>query len=656
MRRGRRRRLPGDVLRRALGRAGRLPAARRPAERPRPLVLRHRRHQAGPPAQGPGAAADGDVRRAADRAAGRPAAVAHRRHRRRRRAAVAAGRRRVRTPGGARARLRRRSRRAPTTEPAPVSHCGQCRWSDALHAAVARAGRRPLLVAGMRGDHRARAASPRGIPTLEALAAATPERAAAARHRRPRATRLLQQARLQVRERDDRPAAVRAARPGAGPWAAAAARARARATSTSTSRATRGPTDGAGREYLAGLWDRGGRVHRRSGRTTPTRRDAADARPARRLTRRLRRRPGHARLPLRGLRETALKRLTGRHGTREAELDQLLRDERFVDLYAVVRQGAADQQGRRTRSRSSRSSTGATPAPPATRAWPTRCRSVVEYERWSWSTATTAILDDIRRYNRGRRPLDPRPARVAGAAAGRARAAARTLPRAAGARTARPARPVRRGGGRGRARRPAQGRRAPAARRPRRLAPARGAPGVVGLLPAQGPRRRGARRRRRGARRAVRADRRRRRQAVEAVALRVPAAGHQGQRGQAQAAGRRHPGGGRRGPRDGRRRRVAGAQGRPQPAGTDARAVWGRRSRRRSRCCGVDRARGGAGARRRVAARARPARAPGAAAGCRRCRGSSRSTRSSGSGSRSTARCSPSRARPASGKTTRARR
>ena len=35
----------------------------------------------------------------------------------------------------------------------------------------------------------------------------------------------------------------------------------------------------------------------------------------------------------------AMKRLASRHGSHEAELDQLLRGERFVDLYAVIRQG-----------------------------------------------------------------------------------------------------------------------------------------------------------------------------------------------------------------------------------------------------------------------------------------------------------------------------
>src|SRR5439155_22127824 len=35
----------------------------------------------------------------------------------------------------------------------------------------------------------------------------------------------------------------------------------------------------------------------------------------------------------------ALRRLASRHATRERELDVLLRGERFIDLYAVVRQG-----------------------------------------------------------------------------------------------------------------------------------------------------------------------------------------------------------------------------------------------------------------------------------------------------------------------------
>src|SRR5262245_5347832 len=53
---------------------------------------------------------------------------------------------------------------------------------------------------------------------------------------------------------------------------------------------------------------------------------------------------------------SALKRLMGRYATREDELDRMLRAERFVDLYAVVRQGLRASV-ERTQSRSSRCST-----------------------------------------------------------------------------------------------------------------------------------------------------------------------------------------------------------------------------------------------------------------------------------------------------------
>ena len=63
------------------------------------------------------------------------------------------------------------------------------------------------------------------------------------------------------------------------------------------------------------------------------------------LTRRLARRPGRMHVyHYAAYEETALKRLTGRHGIREAELDQLLRGERFVDLYRRRAAGDADQQ------------------------------------------------------------------------------------------------------------------------------------------------------------------------------------------------------------------------------------------------------------------------------------------------------------------------
>ena len=99
---------------------------------------------------------------------------------------------------------------------------------------------------------------------------------------------------------------------------------------------------------------------------------------------------------------TALKRLVGQHATREAELDQLLRHEVFVDLYAVVRQGVRISKGSYSIKKleefywgHTRSSDGAGVADGLS--------SVVEYERWlagrDDGAADQSILDDIRRYN-----------------------------------------------------------------------------------------------------------------------------------------------------------------------------------------------------------------------------------------------------------------
>lgn len=90
---------------------------------------------------------------------------------------------------------------------------------------------------------------------------------------------------------------------------------------------------------------------------------------------------------------TALKRLAMKYATREAELDQLLRDKRFVDLYAVVRQGI-------------RASTESYSLKDLEKIyWGKRegevtnaGDSIVEYERWR-ELGDQAILDAIERYN-----------------------------------------------------------------------------------------------------------------------------------------------------------------------------------------------------------------------------------------------------------------
>ncbi len=90
---------------------------------------------------------------------------------------------------------------------------------------------------------------------------------------------------------------------------------------------------------------------------------------------------------------TALKRLAGRYSTRVEELDQLLRTEVFVDLYAVVRQSLRISQP-------SYSIKKLEPFYGMTRNTDVRRGddSIVQFEEWLMSGDDT-ILEDIRRYN-----------------------------------------------------------------------------------------------------------------------------------------------------------------------------------------------------------------------------------------------------------------
>jgi predicted RecB family nuclease len=283
------------------------------------------------------------------------------------------------------------------TESARVQHCGQCRWKE--RCAQEWLDRDDLIqVAGMRADHRA-ALIDLGIPTLRALAGSSEDELAGAL---PTATRrrLLQQARLQLAERQTGVAQheLLDPEPGRGlqmlpepddgdvyldfegdPWA----------------------EGGAGREYLAGIWTRQGDFvefwahdFAQEGRLTTELLDW--------LTDRWARFPGMHVYHYAPYETTALKRLVGQHATREAELDQLLRHEVFVDLYAVVRQGVRISKGSYSIKKleefywgHTRSSDGAGVADGLS--------SVVEYERWlagrDDGDADQTILDDIRRYN-----------------------------------------------------------------------------------------------------------------------------------------------------------------------------------------------------------------------------------------------------------------
>ena len=233
----------------------------------------------------------------------------------------------------ARARLRAAVTSPTETEPVPVQHCSQCRWLARCQGRW-RADDDLSLVAFMRADHRERLRE-QGVRTVGQLAAADPLSlngiGSGTRER------LVQQAALQVRERETRTphyellgpeprrGLLRLPPPSAGdvyldfegdPWA----------------------DGGEGRDYLAGLGDRAGAFTALWAHDPGAERelviDLVDD-----LTARWRAAPDMHVYHYAPYETTALKRMTARHGVRETELDQLLRAERFVDLYAVVRQG-----------------------------------------------------------------------------------------------------------------------------------------------------------------------------------------------------------------------------------------------------------------------------------------------------------------------------
>jgi predicted RecB family nuclease len=294
----------------------------------------------------------------------------------------------------ARSRLRQAVEARPATQPVPVAHCSQCRWStqcDDLWEAADDLS----LVAGMRKDHRQTLVDA-GISTVADLGKADP----AVLPRtigKPSRERLAQQARLQVAERTTGAPAYELLIPEAGkgllglpspspgdvyldfegdPFA----------------------HDGAGREYLAGLWERDGTftswwAHSFEREQTLTEQLIDD------LIGRLKADPGMHVYHYAAYEQSALKRLTGRHGTRETELDTLLRGERFVDLYAVVRNGIRISKPSYSIKKLEDFYWGHTRSAGSDTEVADAMTSVVEYERFLLE-GDGAILDSIEAYNR----------------------------------------------------------------------------------------------------------------------------------------------------------------------------------------------------------------------------------------------------------------
>ena len=424
-----------------------------------------------------------------------------------------------------------RRRRRPPTEPYPSDHCGICEFKRDLRRVVGR-GRPPL---------------PRRRPLPQPDREARGRRDHDARRARARAERAA--ARPQRRDVREAPPAGRAP-----------ARPRARPASPSTSCSTRSrraasrccPTRRPGDLFFDfegnPFWDEQGSARVPVGR----------ARHGRRLHAALGRRPRDRAARVRGSSSTsstsgsradptmhvyhyaayeitALRRLMGRYGTREAEVDDLLRRGVFVDLYKVVKGGLrrvgprlraqGDGGVPRLRARTRRSRTAA-PRSSSTSATSRRAtaRSSTRSPPTTRRTASRrCALRDWLLERRGEalaqfgpfplpEPEEPKPTppgeararRAAGGAARGGRGARRAAPRLPRPRAQaglvgvlRPDRADARGAGRGRRLdRPARaGRRAGAGRalaRPPLHVPAAGAQAAVGraaVRPSDGPRR-----------------------------------------------------------------------------------------------------------------------------------------------------------------------
>ena len=298
----------------------------------------------------------------------------------------------------ARSRLRAAVHEQPTTQPVPVAHCTQCRWttqcSDRWEATDDL-----CLVAGMRNDHRQTLLAA-GISTLAALAKTDPAPLPSSIGK-PSRERLTQQARLQLAERTTGTPRFELLRPEEGKGLLALP-APSPGDVYLDFEGDPFAHDGAGREYLAGLWDRAGTftswwAHSFQDEQTLTEQLIDD------LIGRLNADPGMHIYHYAAYEQTALKRLTGRHGTREIELDTLLRGQRFVDLYAVVRHGLRISKGSYSIKKVEDFYWGNTRQGGSTAEITDAMTSVIEYERFlveDEQTVRDAILGSIADYNR----------------------------------------------------------------------------------------------------------------------------------------------------------------------------------------------------------------------------------------------------------------
>ncbi len=282
------------------------------------------------------------------------------------------------------------------TEPVPVPHCLQCRWSE--HCSREWEAADDLsLVAGMRRATR-EVLRAEGIATVAALAAA-PDGAPSALPRRTW-VRVRDQARLQVQERTSgRPSyELLEPEPGHGLLSLPPP---SPADVYLDFEGDPFAEDGRGLEYLAGLLTRGGEFTAWWAHDPPAeRRLVADLLAE--LHRRWQQAPDLHVYHYAAYEVTRLKELTGRYGVAEDLLDGLLRGEVFVDLYQVVKQAIRVSKPSYSIKKLEDFYWGQVRGSTDDGEVTDALDSVVQYERWLTETdegRRAAILASIRAYN-----------------------------------------------------------------------------------------------------------------------------------------------------------------------------------------------------------------------------------------------------------------
>lgn len=283
----------------------------------------------------------------------------------------------------ARARLEAFTHLRPATRPVPCPACDLCRWREHCKG-VWDAEDSPFQVAGIsRGQ----------VAKLEAVGVRTLAGLAARAERIPRLAgptqeRLVAQARLQEARKTGAPAyELRPHQPGKGFDLLPEPQ-----PGDVFYDIEGDPHHEGGLEYLHGLWADGGftafwahdpaEEARALAELLAWFRARLDAFPRARI------------YHYAAYEVTALKRLTTKYGIGEAYLDRLLRERRFVDLYAVVRGGVICSE-----KNYSIKSLEAFYGLEREGEVKTAGGSVVAYERWR-ETGEQAILDEIEAYNR----------------------------------------------------------------------------------------------------------------------------------------------------------------------------------------------------------------------------------------------------------------